>query len=131
MFDSQSQIYVSSIVQLNYRTFSKSQLEAERLRNMIDDYKITVEQMANRYTHLNTHRLVAAQAALASVPTEYTRLLPILHSAQRQSEGLLNELMDARYNVHSYSVENKFLRNNIPIRKQKAFELKQHNSILV
>ena len=124
-------MYIHAIIQLKYRIFPKSRSEAERLRNMIDDYKITVEQMAKRYTHLNTHRLAAAQAALASVPTEYTRLLPILYSAQRQSEGLLNELMDARYNVHSYSVENKFLRNDIPIRKQKAFELKQHNSILV
>ena len=71
MFNCQSRIY-SSIVQLNYRIFSKSQSEVERLRKMFDDYKTIVEQMVDRYTHLNTHRLVATQAALASVSTKYT-----------------------------------------------------------
>ena len=42
MFNCQSHIYVSSIVQLNYRIFSKSRLEAERLRNMFYDYKTIV-----------------------------------------------------------------------------------------
>ena len=65
-------MYIHAIIQLKHRIFPKSRSEAERLRNMINDYNITIEQIANRYTHLNTHRLVATQAALVSVPTEYT-----------------------------------------------------------
>ena len=86
MFDSQSQIYATSIVQLNYRIFSKSQLEAERLRNMFYDYKTIVEQMVDRYTHLNSHRLVATQAALSSMSSQFTRLRSELSVAHRHSE---------------------------------------------
>ena len=131
MFDHQLRTYIPAIVQLKDNVFSKSQSEAERLRKMFDDYKIIVEQMVDRYTHLNSHRLVATQAALASMSSQYTRLLSVLNSAQRHSEELSNELMDTRYELRSYSVENKSLKNDVSTREQEVFELKQENSTLV
>ena len=98
---------------------------------MFDDYKTIVEQMVDKYTQMITHRLVATQAALSSVSSQCARLRSELSAAHRHSEALSDELMDTRFDLHSYSLENKSLKNDESIREQEVVELKEHNSTLV
>ena len=98
---------------------------------MFYDYKTIVEQMVDRYTHLNSHQLVATQAALSSMSSQFTRLRSELSVAHRHSEELSDELMIAKFDLNSYSLENKSLRNDVSICEQEVFEIKQQNSTLV